>query len=87
MRITVVFLGRANEIAGRSITILELPDNSSLLDLMKKLGDEVNPKLFSRYIEGHFVFIIYVNGVPTIDLKTQLRDGDRVTLITPEMGG
>lgn len=87
MKITVVFLGRASEMTRRSMVEIELPENSTLLDLIKKLGEDVNPSLFRRFIEGHFVFVTYINDVPTIDPSTKLKDGDRVTFITPEMGG
>lgn len=87
MKITVVFLGRASEIAGRSVVEINLPEGSTLRDLMKKLGEEVDERLYSRFIEGHYVFVTYVNGIPTIDVDMALKNGDRVTLITPEMGG
>jgi molybdopterin synthase sulfur carrier subunit len=54
---------------------------------LKKLGETVNPRIFTKFLEGQFVFVTYVNDTPTISLTTPLRDGDRVTLITPEMGG
>ncbi|MEM3346411.1 MAG: MoaD/ThiS family protein [Desulfurococcaceae archaeon] len=87
LKVTVVFLGRASEIARRSLVEVELPEESTVLDLLKKLGDEIHPDLFRRFIEGHYVFVTYINGVPTIDPSTKLKDGDRVTFITPEMGG
>lgn len=87
LKITVVLLGRAGELAGRTIVEVELPEGSTVYDLMKKLGEEVNPVLFKRFQEGHYVFVVYVNNVPTISVDTKLKDGDRVTLVTPEMGG
>lgn len=87
MKVTVVFLGRASEIAGRTLVVVELPENSTLYDLMKKLGEEVNPAIFKRFIEGHYVFVTYVNGVPTVDVRLKLKDGDRIAFVTPEMGG
>lgn len=35
MKITVIFLGRASEISGRSLLTVELPDNATLYDLLK----------------------------------------------------
>ncbi|MFZ8791328.1 MAG: MoaD/ThiS family protein [Thermosphaera aggregans] len=87
LKITVVFLGRASELSQKSIITVELPENATLYDLLKKLGETVNPRIFTKFLEGQFVFVTYVNDTPTISLTTPLRDGDRVTLITPEMGG
>lgn len=87
MKVTVVLLGRAGELAGRALVDIELPEGSTLYDLMKKLGEEINPSLFKRFLEGHFIFVVHVNNIPTIDATTKLKEGDRVTLLTPEMGG
>lgn len=87
MKITVIFLGRASEISGRSLLTVELPDNATLYDLLKKLGETVNSRIFTKFLDGQYVFVTYVNDVPTISLNTPLKDGDRVSLITPEMGG
>ncbi len=87
MKITVVLLGRASELAGANIVELELPEGSKVRDLMKTLGERVNPVLAERYFKGHYVFVVYVNGVAIDNPDTVLKDGDRVALITPEMGG
>ncbi|MGC8982223.1 MAG: MoaD/ThiS family protein [Desulfurococcaceae archaeon] len=87
MKITVVLLGRASELAGTNIVELELPEGSKVRDLMKALGERVNPVLAERYFKGHYVFVVYVNGVAIDNPDTVLKDGDRVALITPEMGG
>jgi len=87
LKITVVLLGRASELAGANIVELELPEGSKVRDLMKTLGERVNPVLAERYFKGHYVFVVYVNGVAIDNPDTVLKDGDRVALITPEMGG
>lgn len=87
MKISVVILGRASEIAGLNYIELVLPSGAKLKDLIQALGERTNPELASRYFKGHYVFVIYVNGVAVDNPDHEIKDGDRVMLITPEMGG
>lgn len=87
MKVTVVFLGRASDLVGARVVDVDLPEGSKLIDLVKVLGEKVSPVLAERYLKGHYIFVFYVNGVPVDDKNYILRDGDRVVLITPEMGG
>ncbi len=87
MRVKVVFLGRASDIAGRNLVELELEEGAKLRDLIKAIGEKVSPVLAERYFSGHYIFVVHINGVPIDTPDAELRDGDRVTLITPEMGG
>ncbi|WP_440058978.1 MoaD/ThiS family protein [Thermogladius sp. 4427co] len=87
MRVKVVFTGRASEIAGVFTLDVDLPDGSTLDDLVKSLSEKLNPKLYRRFSQGHYVFVTFVNEKPVIDPGFKLRDGDRVTFMTPEMGG
>lgn len=87
MKITVIFLGRASDLAGVNIVELELAEGSRLRDLLKIIGEKINPVIAERYFKGHYVSVIHINGVATNDLDRELRDGDRITFITPEMGG
>jgi molybdopterin converting factor small subunit len=87
MRIHVVLLGRAGELAGVSNVTLDLPENSKLIDLIRALGERLNPALAKRYFEGHYIYVVHVNEVAVDDPNYILHDGDRVVLVTPEMGG
>ncbi len=87
MKITVIFLGRASDLAGVNIVELELAEGSRLRDLLKIISEKINPVIAERYFKGHYVSVIHINGVATNDLDRELRDGDRITFITPEMGG
>jgi molybdopterin synthase sulfur carrier subunit len=87
MRVHVVFLGRASDIAGINLLELDIEEGATLRDLIKIIGERVNPVLAERYFKGHYIFVTYINGVPVENPNTKLKDGDRVVLITPEMGG
>jgi len=90
IKIYVVFLGRASELVKerKSIFQLEVDDNTTLDELMKIIGERIDEKIYRRYIEGHYVFIPFVNNKPVSNPREYvLRDGDRVVFITPEMGG
>ncbi|WP_048078728.1 MoaD/ThiS family protein [Desulfurococcus mucosus] len=87
MRVTLVVLGRASDYAGVNMAELELPENSTLKDAIRALSERTNPVLYERYINGHYIFVTLVNGKPVLSPETPLKDGDRITLVTPEMGG
>jgi len=87
LKITVIFLGRASDLAGVNIVELELAEGSRLRDLLKIISEKINPVIVERYFKGHYVSVIHINGVATNDLDRELRNGDRITFITPEMGG
>ncbi|MEZ0394255.1 MAG: MoaD/ThiS family protein [Desulfurococcaceae archaeon] len=84
---TVVLTGRASDLAGVFKVEVELPEGSTLDDLIKAVAEKTNPKLYARYSQGHFVFVTYVNDRPVLSPGHVLSDGDRVVLVTPEMGG
>lgn len=83
----MVILGRASEIAGTNYVEVELPPGARLRDLIKALGEKTNPVLSDRYFKGHYIFVVYLNGIPVDNPDLEIKEGDRVTLITPEMGG
>uniref|UniRef100_A0A7C4HET4 Molybdopterin converting factor n=1 Tax=Staphylothermus marinus TaxID=2280 RepID=A0A7C4HET4_STAMA len=87
MKITVVFLGRASELVGKSIIEIDMPENSTLKDLLEKIGEMIDQSIYRRFVEGHYVFVTYINDKPVVNPNTVLKDNDRVVLITPEMGG
>jgi len=88
VKLSVVFLGRASDIVGRNVLVIELPEGSTLEDLIRYIGENINPRFYRRYVDGHYVFVPFVNNIPVNNPKDYvLRDGDRVVFITPEMGG
>lgn len=87
MRVKVVFTGRASEMSGVFSMDVELPEEATISDLVKTVSEKLNPRIYKRYAQGHYVFVTFVNDKPVIDPDYRLRDGDRVTFITPEMGG
>jgi len=87
LKVTVVFLGRASDISGINVLEVELSEGARLKDLIKAIGEKVNSELAKRYFQGHYIFITHINGIAVDNLEYELHNGDRVTLITPEMGG
>jgi len=87
LKIAVVILGRASDYTGVNRLDIELPEGSRLVDLIKAVSERTNPVLYERYINGHYIFVTLVNDKPVLSPDTVLKDGDRVTLVTPEMGG
>lgn len=87
MKIRVVLTGRASDLAGRFWLDVELPEGATLDELVKAVSERVNPKIYKRFSQGHYVFVTFVNDRPVLDPSYRLKDGDRVTFVTPEMGG
>ncbi len=87
MRVTVVFLHRAGDIAGRYMARLDLPENATLRDLLYAIREKVSRRLADGVLNGRLFFNILVDGVPARGLDTRLSDGSRVVFLTPEMGG
>ena len=84
---TVVFLHRAGDIAGRYMARLELPENATLYDLLLAIRDNVSRRLAEGVLNGRLFFNILVDGKPARGFNARLRDGSRVVFLTPEMGG
>ena len=89
MKVTVVFLARAGDIVDPSnrVVELELPEGSILRDLFREISKTVSRRLGDGVLSGRLVFKIWVDGVETANFLMRLRDGSRVTISTPEMGG
>jgi molybdopterin synthase sulfur carrier subunit len=87
VKVKVVFTGRASEMSGVFAMEVELPEGATLDELVKTVSEKLNPRIYKRYSQGHFVFVTFVNDRPVISPDYRLRDGDRVTFMTPEMGG
>ena len=89
MKVTVVFLARAGDIVDPSkrVVELELPEGSTLRDLFHEISRSVSRRLGDGVLSGHLIFKIWVDGVETANFMMMLRDGSRVMISTPEMGG
>jgi len=87
LKIKIIFLGRASEIMGSSLIILDLPENTRLIELIKTIGEKYNPVFYDRYVKGHYVYVPYINGKPVIDPNYVIKENDHIVFITPEMGG
>ncbi|MEM0100286.1 MAG: MoaD family protein [Desulfurococcaceae archaeon] len=70
---------------------VELPDDSTLDVLLKKISEnkpEDARRIIQEIADGKSEFIILLNSkTPTNGLKTQLKDGDEVSLMPPVSGG
>ena len=86
---TVVFLARAGDIVGpdNRIVSLNLPEEATLGDLFRVIKENVSRRLGEGVLSGRLIFRIWVDGVETFNLSHKLRDGSRVIVTTPEMGG
>ncbi len=89
MRVTVVFLARAGDIVDPSkrVITLELPEGATLKDLFLEISKSVSRRLGEGVLSGRLIFKIWVDGVETADFMMKLKDGSRITISTPEMGG
>ncbi len=89
MKVTLVLLARAGDLVGKNkrVHIIDLPDESTLYDLVIFIKENISRRLGEGILSGRLIFAIYVNGTQVLSLDTSLRDGDRVVITTPEMGG
>ncbi len=92
LRITVKSFATIREaFGGRGVLWIELPEGSSIRDLIKALEKNYHPKIdLSRVGEENPNIKILVNGreITYLDgLETRLRDGDVVAFIPPVAGG
>lgn len=89
MKVTLVLLARAGDLAGknRRVHIVDLPEEATLRDLVLFIKESISRRLGEGILRGRLIFAIYVNGTQVLSLDTRLKDGDRVVVTTPEMGG
>lgn len=92
MRITVKTFATLREIfGGTGMLYLELPEGSTIEDLLKKLEEQYGSRLdISRLVGENPNVKVLVNGreIMYLDgLRTKLRDGDSVAFIPPVAGG
>ncbi len=89
MKVTLVLLARAGDLVGknRRVHVIDLPEEATLYDLVLFIKESISRRLGEGILSGRLIFAIYVNGTQVLSLDTRLRDGDRVVVTTPEMGG
>jgi len=89
MKVTLVLLARAGDLAGknRRVYVIDLPEEATLRDLVLFIKENISRRLGEGILSGRLILAIYVNGTQVLSLDTRLRDGDRVVVTTPEMGG
>ena len=84
LKVTVVLAGEYGEAAGRREVVEELPEGSTVKDLVSRLASRYGG-LFSSVIEpghGHISrnVILLVNSATVYRADRELKDGDRVTI-------
>ncbi|MBC8498879.1 MoaD family protein [Candidatus Bathyarchaeota archaeon] len=93
IRIDVNYFSNVRALTGESGSTLELPERSSVRDLLiivaARYGDELREYLFTDEggLHSHVVVILNGRGVGVLEgLDTALDDGDRVAIL-PSIGG
>lgn len=93
IRIDVSYFSNVRALTGESGSTLELPERSSVRDLLiivaARYGDELREYLFTDEgeLHSHVVVILNGRGVGVLEgLDTALDDGDRVAIL-PSIGG
>ncbi len=93
IRVQVNFFSNVRALTGEPGSTLELPEGSSVRDLLgivaARYGDELREYLFTdeEGLHSHVVVILNGMGVGVLrGLDTALNDGDRVAIL-PTIGG
>jgi molybdopterin synthase sulfur carrier subunit len=81
MKVKVLFHSYFRELAGRNELLIEIPEGSTLGDLIGRVY-EVAPKI--RPLERSMLKAV---GVEYQDVNYRLREGDEVSLFPPVQGG
>lgn len=93
MKVKAKFFAFIREVAGVNEVEVEVEDDTTIVDLIKKLSERLPQKFREFVFEGHEVsknIIILVNGkgISELDgLETKLKSGDEVALLPPVSGG
>ena len=91
MRIIVKTFATLREaFGGRGVLYLDLPDGSTIKDLLKALRGCGSVDELDELVEGRSGVKVLVNGreiTYLAGLETRLRDGDVVAFIPPVAGG
>lgn len=95
LEVTVKFFTTLREILGKKEDKVELADNSTIEDLLKKLSQKHGDK-FINYVYDkktksprvHLQFLVdSVNIITLQGFKTKLKDGNVVAIVPPVGGG
>jgi molybdopterin converting factor small subunit len=81
MQVRVQFFSHLRDLAGSSETCLELPDGSTIADLLHKLY-EAKPAL-----QATDKTILTAAGVEFVGREYQLKNGDEISVMPPLQGG
>lgn len=94
MLIKVRFFGSIRELTKEKWMVIELPENSSILDLIKELSNKIHPALMEKLVKEDRKlnpdFSILLNGrniVHLNGLSTKLRNEDTVSIFSVAGGG
>jgi hypothetical protein len=77
VKVKLHILGPIKKTIQENPVILELPDGSIILDMMKKIG----------YSETEAKFLVYVKGEDRIKPYSKLQDGDEIKAVLQVGGG
>ncbi|MEW6082339.1 MAG: MoaD/ThiS family protein [Bacillota bacterium] len=95
MRVEICFCGPFAERAGRDRLVVDLADGATISDLIKSIGERVEPAFNEAFLErlgsgGALLRLLLHNGRHVCrpsGLLTRLSHGDRITLVPPMEGG
>lgn len=77
MKIKIEIMGPANKKLPTNPAIVDMPEGSKLIDLMKSIG----------YTETEAKYLVYVRGEERIKLNTPLSDNDFIKAVLQVGGG
>jgi molybdopterin synthase subunit MoaD len=93
MKVQVKFLASLYDVTKVLKTEIELPDNATVMDLIKTIDKAVSPNFSSVILDDGKLkdqYVVLING-RSIDflsgLGTRLSNGDEVTFLPPAGGG
>jgi molybdopterin synthase sulfur carrier subunit len=93
MKVQVKFLASLYDVTKVLKTEIELPDNATVIDLIRTIDKAVSPNFSSVILDDGKLkdqYVVLING-RSIDflhgLETRLNNGDEVTFLPPAGGG
>lgn len=93
MRIKVRYLATLYDLMGTMKDVLEVPDGSTVMDLIKAIDERYGGRLSKEILDGERLkdeYNVLVNGRSVeylAGLGTRLKDGDEVVFLPPVGGG
>lgn len=85
IEVRVKFLSTLRDIVGVRETLITIPKNSTLADVLKVLKKKW-PRLHSIDVESEGPIITLLNGV-AVKLNTPVKEKDEIILMPPASGG